>query len=105
LSTLAMLFINGHNYGFQIGLFFFSFHLLVLGFLVFQSGYIPKILGILLFVAFFSYFIDSSGKILLVNYPYIISRILFLPMLVGELSLIVWLVLKGGKLPEMKSRN
>ena len=99
LHSLMMLFLNGWNYGFNIGLFFFSFHLFVLGYLVFKSGYIPRILGVLLIVASFSYLIDSLGIILLPNYPEIISQVLALPMFIGELALIVWLWFKGGKIP------
>ena len=99
LYSLMMLFLNGWNYGFNIGLFFFSFHLFVLGYLVFKSGYIPRILGVLLIVTSFSYLIDSLGIILLPNYPEIISQVLALPMFIGELALIVWLWFKGGKIP------
>jgi len=102
LHALVLLFINGYNYGFQIGLFFFSFHLFVLGYLVFKSGYIPRILGVLLIVAFFGYLIDSAGQIL-PNYPEIISQVVTVPNTIAELALIVWLVFKGGKIPEMKS--
>ena len=102
LHSLMMLFLNGWNYGFNIGLFFFSFHLFVLGYLVFKSGYIPRILGVLLIVAFFGYLIDSAGQIL-PNYPEIISQVVTVPNTIAELALIVWLVFKGGKIPEMKS--
>jgi len=103
LHSLMLLFLNGHNYGFQIGLFFFSFHLFFLGYLVFKSDYIPKVLGVLLIVAFFGYLIDSLGKILLPNYPKIITKVLAAPMIIGELALVVWLVFKGGKTPKMRS--
>lgn len=98
LQALSLFFINGQNYGFQIGLYFFSFHLLTLGILVFKSCYIPKILGVLLIISFLSYLIDSSGRILFSDYPYFLFKIFFMPMLIGELALILWLVLKGGKL-------
>jgi len=101
--SLVSLLLDGHNYGFQIGLFFFSFHVFLLGYLVFKSGYIPRILGVLLIVAALGYLIGSSGEILLPNYPEIITKIFVLPMTIAELALIVWLFFKGGKTPEMKS--
>ncbi|MHC4192743.1 MAG: DUF4386 domain-containing protein [Planctomycetota bacterium] len=103
LHSLALLFLNGHNYGFQIGLFFFSIHLFFLGYLVFKSGYIPRILGVLLIIASFSYLIDSVGQFLLPNYPEIITMVLAAPMFIGETAFVVWLVFKGGKIPEIKS--
>ena len=103
LHTLVLLFLNGHNYGFLIGLFFFSFHLFVLSYFVFKSGYIPRILGVLLIIASFGYLIVSSGPILLPNYPEIITLVLTLPNFIGETALFLWLLLKGGKIPEIKS--
>jgi len=103
LHALVLLFLNGWEYGFLIGLFFFSIHLFFLGYLVFKSGYIPRILGILLIVASFSYLIDSLGIILFPNYPEIISTVLAVPMTIGETAFVVWLVFKGGKTPKMKS--
>ena len=103
LHSLVLLFLNGWEYGFLIGLFFFSFHLFILGYLVFKSGYIPRILGVLLIVASFSYLIDSLGILLFPNYPEIISQVFAVPMFIGETAFVVWLVIKGGKTPEMKS--
>ncbi|MCP5066358.1 MAG: DUF4386 domain-containing protein [bacterium] len=97
LHSLSMLLLKGHQYGFAIGLFFFSFHLLVLGILVFKSGYIPKILGVLLVVAFVGYLIDSAGIIALPNYPEIVTDILSVPNLIGEVAFVGWLAFKGGK--------
>ena len=97
MHSLMTLFINGYNYGFQIGIFFFSFHLGIIGYLVLKSGYVPKMLGILLIVAFLGYLITSLDIILLLNYPKIINQALMVPNFLSELSLIVWLVLKGGK--------
>lgn len=105
LQAISLFFINGHNYGFQIGLFFFSFHLLVLGILVFKSGYIPKLLGVFLMISCFSYMLDSTGRIISPDYPDSMFRVLFLPMLIGELALIVWLIVKSypisGSAPQL----
>jgi len=97
LQALVLLFSNGFNYGFQIGLFFFSFHLLILGYLVYKSGFVPKILSPLLILASLGYSINSVGKILSSNFPEIIWTVFVLPMIVGESALILWLVFKGGK--------
>jgi len=99
LHALRLLFLDGFNYGFQIGLFFFSFHLGILGYLVYKSGYIPRILSVLLIIASLGYLIDSVARLLLPNYPEIIWTILMGPCLIGELAIMVWLVIKGGKCP------
>ena len=78
----------------------------VLGYLVFKSDYIPRILGVLLIIASFGYLINSFANFLLpnyANYEAIFQIVLGVPMFIGELSLCLWLLLKGAKIPEMKS--
>ena len=97
VHPLMMMLLETHFYGFEMGLFFFSFHLLLLGYLVLQSGDVPKFLGILVLIAGVGYLVDSAGLIILPNYPALLTNILVLPNLAGELALVAWLAFKGGK--------
>jgi hypothetical protein len=97
VQSLMMLFINGYNYGFQFGIFFFSFHLGLIGYLILKSNYVPKILGIFMLLGFIGYLITSLDTILLLNYPELINQILIIPNMISELALIIWLAVKGGK--------
>jgi hypothetical protein len=99
LHTQVMLFLNAFSYGWDIGIVFFGLHLFVLGYLVFKSGYIPRILGVLLIVAPLGYLIDSFGKFLLPNYDATIAMVTF----IGELLFMFWLLFKGAKIPEIES--
>ena len=99
LHAQVMLFLNSFDYGFLIGMVFFSLHLIVLGYLVFKSGYIPRILGVLLIIASLGYLIDSFGRFLLPNFDAPILQFTG----IGELIFALWLVFKGAKIPEMKS--
>ena len=103
LHALVSLFLNGYNYGFNIGIFFFSFHLGILGYLVFKSGYIPRILGVFLIISSFAYLIINAGEILLPAYPETIALVLGVPAFIGEFLLTLWLLFKGGKTPEMST--
>ena len=95
VDLLNSLFKEGFNYGFQIGLLIFSLHLATIGYLVQKSGKIPFIFSILLYIAAFGYFINSSIVIILPEYPEIIWTIFMAPCLIGELAIILWLVIKG----------
>ena len=100
LQALALLFLNGHNYGFLISLVFFGVHLLLISYLIIKSGYIPKILGVLLILSALGYLLDSFANFLLPNYAdyQIIFLILVaVPGIVGELSFTLWLLIKGTK--------
>jgi len=97
LNALRLLFLEGFNYGFEIGLFFFSFHLGLLGYLAHKSGRIPKLVSILLIAASLGYLIDSVGNLFVPNYPEIIGLILIAPNFIGEVAFILWLVFRGRK--------
>ena len=98
LDAQVLLFLNAHSIGYSIGLVFFALSLLFLGYLVFKSGYFPRVLGVLLIIASFGYLIDSFASFLLPNYnnyEAIFALVVFLPAFIGELSLCLWLLLKG----------
>jgi hypothetical protein len=105
LQAQVMLSLSTFNFTWLIGLVFFGLHLLLLGYLIFKSGYMPRILGILLIVASIGYLIDSFANFLLpnyTNYEDLFLLIVVVPGVIGELSLTFWLIFKGGKIPEMK---
>ena len=100
LQAQVMLFLSAFDYGWLFSLVFFGVHLFVLGFLVFRSGYAPKLLGILLIISSFGYLADSFAQFLLPNYASYKSIFLIIvavPGIIGELSLCFWLLFKGGK--------
>ncbi len=77
------------------GYIFFGLHILVLGYSVFKSGYMPKSLGILLIFASFTYvvfFVD-------IHVPKTIKASIMVIMALAELLLSIWLVAKRKKLP------
>jgi hypothetical protein len=95
LYALALLFLNVHEYVALIWGLFFGLHLLVLGYLVYKSGYIPGIVGILLVIASLCYLTQSFGNILLPRYGEIFAGVGFLSMI--ELAFPLWLLIKGVK--------
>ena len=95
LQVLSYLAIKAHGYGFGIGLIFFGFACLVRGWLIFGSGYFPKPLGVLMFVAGLSYLANSFALLLAPSIAASIFPGVLIPALVGELSLCLWLIVKG----------
>ena len=77
----------------DMGLILFGFHLLVLGYLTFKSGYILKWLGVFIVVAAVGYIVDGFGKTLSPDYNLNIAQFTF----VGEVLLIFWLLLRSFK--------
>lgn len=82
------------------GLVVFGIHILVLGYLVVKSRDVPGVFGVLLILAFFGYFIINSANLLMPgheNFKKITELIFILPMIVGEVGLGVWFLVRGGK--------
>ena len=108
LDALVLLFLNAHSHGTDIALVFFGFHLFVLGYLVFKSSYIPRILGVGVMFSALGYLLDSFAHLLLSNSETILSLtegFVILTFLVGETPFFLWLILKGAKIPEMKNQD
>lgn len=98
LFALIFQFIDVYGYA-SIKLFgyiFFALHILVLGYSVYKSGYIPKILGVLLVFASFTYFVFFVDF----HLPKSLMAFIMLTMAVAELSLSIWLIVKRNGLPE-----
>lgn len=106
LNALAMMFLNGHDTGYAIGLVFFGVNLFILGYLILKSGIIPRILGVLLVAASLGYLIDSFARVLLVNYELyspIFDLVVFTPAVIAELAMALWLLFKGVRVQEPES--
>ncbi len=91
LKALAPLLLDLHQYGIAIAGIFWGLWLFPMGYLVFRSGYIPRILGVLLMIGCFGYVLDSFVVFLLPNYEVNIAVFTFW----GEILLPLWLVIKG----------
>jgi hypothetical protein len=93
-QSLAMLFLEAHGYGFTIGIAFLTIHVFVLGYLIFKSGYFPKVLGVLFIAAGVGYLFDSFALLLSPAYettPGIIQA----TIAIAEMAFPLWLLIKG----------
>ena len=91
LEAMVLLFLNLHKVGYLIAQVFFGLWLLPLGILVYRSGFLPRIIGVLLMVACFGYLADVLTFSLLPDFELVVSEFTF----VGELLLMLWLLIKG----------
>lgn len=103
LYALTYLFVKLQEYGFGIGLIFFGFACLIYGYLLFRSGYFPRALGVLMAIAGLSYLTNSFTLVLAPAYAGTIFPVLVLA-LIGELSLCLWLMMKGVDVSKWKKR-
>ena len=95
LHALSYLAIKAHGYGFGVGLIFFGFACLLRGYLIFKSGYFPRILGWLIALAGLSYLVNSFALLLAPALASALFPFILMPAFVGELSFALWLTFKG----------
>jgi hypothetical protein len=104
LHALAYISIKSDGYGFGIGLIYFGFTCLVLGYLIFRSGYLPKVLGVLMQIAGLCYLTNSFALILAPTFADRIFPAVLIPAFIGETSLCLWLIVKGVNVEKWKQR-
>jgi len=90
----VMLGIAAFNDIWNVGLALFGAHLLLIGYLAYRSGYIPRVLGALLVIAGVGYAIDSFGTVLSQGPWTDVSSFTFL----GEFLLAIWLVIRARQI-------
>ncbi len=103
LQALVPLFLDLHEHGITIAGIFWSLWLFPMGYLVFKSGYIPRILGVLLIIAGFGYLIDSFAVFLLPKFYATISQFILFATY-GEFFFPLWLLIKGVNVEQWEKR-
>ena len=76
---------------------FWGLWLIPFGQLVSKSGFIPKILGILLIAGGISYLIDVSAFILIPKFHAQTTVLVAVTSGIAEISMVLWLLIKGIK--------
>ena len=93
----AMLLLKIYGYGIMTLEMFFGLWLIPFGQLVYKSKFIPRLFGILLLIAGAGYLIDSLTSMLFPGYRSYTMPVAFTFSGIGELSMILWLLIKGIK--------
>jgi hypothetical protein len=105
LHAMAYLAIKSHGHGYALALLFFGFCFLAHGYLIFRSGYLPRVLGILIQVAGVGYLTNSFALFLAPAFEARIFPAILAPAFVAESSLCLWLLLKGVDVEKWRQAN
>ena len=96
LPSQVMLSLNSYYAGWDAGLAIFGLHLVIAGYLIFKSGNMPRILGLLVIIAGLGYTLDTFIALLLPQVNVTLSLFTF----IGEVLLAIWLLVKGLRAKE-----
>ena len=103
LQALSYISIRAHEYGFGIGLIFFAFECFIDGYLIVKSEFLPKILGVMIFIAGVCYLANTFLLIFSPRLEGALFPTIFGPLaLIGELSMCLWLLIKGVNVAKWK---
>ena len=102
LHALVLLFLSAHESMMLIWGVAFGLHLVVLGYLVYKSDYLPRMVGGLLVIASLCYFTQSFGNMLFPQYAALFTSIGLLSTV--EIALPLWLLIKGVNVERWEKR-
>lgn len=104
LYAMMSLSLRSYAFGFNVGLIFFGWFCVIAGYLIFKSGYFPKSIGILMLIAGLCYLLNSFTLIMAPGISKALGYSLMAPVLLGEGSLCLWLLVKGVNVEKWKAR-
>lgn len=96
IQTQLMLILEKYDTGILLTSLFWGLWLFPFGYLVYKSGFLPKILGILLMLGCCGYLISFIGNTMMQNYGgTFIAGYVRIPASLGEIGICLWLLMRG----------
>ena len=103
-DLLGMFFIKLHTQGIFIDEIFWGVWLFPFGWLVYRSGFLPRVLGIWLIIACFGYVALSAIAIFSPLY-YEAAFKWLQPAFFAELAIMLWLLIRGAEVPALAAQT
>jgi hypothetical protein len=99
-QALASLFLDLYEHGFTMAHIFWGLWLFPMGYLIFRSGFLPRVIGVLLIIAGLGYLVDFTLFFLFPDIALTVSNFTF----VGEVALIFRLLIRGVNVEQWEIR-
>jgi hypothetical protein len=103
INILAMIFLRVNNFGIGLTEIFTALYMISFGLLIIRSGYLPRVLGILIIIGACAFPINTFTKILIPQfYPALMTRLTMTLNAFGPPATMLWLLIKGAKVQSPK---
>jgi hypothetical protein len=102
LNTLALFSLKLYGRAGGIFMVFYGVASVLRGYLIYRSGYLPKVLGVLLALAGLGFVTNNFALVLAPAYA---SDVLLLPMFLAAVSLTVWFLVRGVNVPKWEAKT
>ena len=99
LQALAIMFVKLRTYAFDVYLVFFGFWCILIGYLIFRSTFLPRVLGVLLAISGLGWMTYLSPPLASHLWPYIAAA-----SALGEIPLEFWLIVMGLNVQRWKEQ-
>ncbi|WP_298534574.1 DUF4386 domain-containing protein [uncultured Algibacter sp.] len=97
LKSLSSYYFNIHGHGYLVNQIFYGLYLFPLGYMIFKSGLVPKIIGVFLILGCIGDLIDFVVHFLYPGTHSVLLNNITIPADIGEISLCLWLIIMGVK--------
>jgi hypothetical protein len=101
LNTLSLLMVKLYTNSHGLFMAFYGIPAVLRGYLIYRSGFLPKIIGMLFMVAGSGFIANNFIKVLA---PDLSSPVLVAPMGIAVVSLFLWLLIRGVDEPAWRER-
>lgn len=105
LQQLAYLAVVAHTHTFSLALAFFGVEILIVGYLIRQSGFLPAWIGVLMQLAGACYLVNTFAIILSPTLAQALFPAILLPAFIAESAFCLWLLIKGVDLAGWQRKN
>ncbi len=105
VQAMALFSVKFHAYAYNASLIFFGFYCVTIGYLIFRSTYLPRLVGALMAIAGFSLLLNSFALFLSPALYRALPDALGIVDLIGEASLMLWLLLVGVNVRRWEERR
>ncbi len=95
LEALAAVSLQVHDFGVHVWETLFALHCALVGVLVFRSGFLPRLFGVLMGVAAAGYALNGLGHLVAPSHAPTFAAVVGVTALVGEVPFVLWLLFKG----------
>jgi hypothetical protein len=102
LNSLVLLSMKFYGYAGMIFTAYYGMSWIVRAYLIFRSGYLPKVLGILMAIGGVGFVVRNFAMILAPAYA---SDVFLMLMFPGGLAMTIWLLVKGVDVAKWKARS
>lgn len=98
LETQIMQHFESYNNGIKVNGIFWGLWLLPFGYLVYSSGFLPKLLGVFLVLGGVGYLLEFAVPLFTEAYANsLLATIIGIPSMIGEFGICLWLLIMGAK--------